>query len=64
MLDALEKSVTNAIKKRGPRIEPWGTPCVINFVSDLLLLYITNWDLFVETVFSLALREFNCPSHN
>ena len=48
MLDALEKSFINKIKKRGPRIEPWGTPCVINFVSDLLLLYITNWDLFVK----------------
>ena len=48
MLDALEKSFINTIKKRGPRIEPWGTPCVINFVSDLLLSYITNWDLFVK----------------
>ena len=42
MLDALEKLFINTIKKRGPRIEPWGTPCVINFVSDLLLLFITN----------------------
>ena len=40
--DALEKSFINTIKKRGPRIEPWGTPCVINFVSDLRLLYSTN----------------------
>ena len=31
MLDAPEKSFINTIKKRGPRIEPWGTPCVINF---------------------------------
>ena len=42
MLDALEKSFINTIKKRGHRIESWGTPCVINFVSDLLLLYRTN----------------------
>ena len=42
MLDALEKSFINTIKKRGPMIEPWGTPCVIYFVSDLLLLYIIN----------------------
>ena len=48
MLDALQKSFINTIKKIGPRIKPWGTPCVINFVSDLLLLYITNWDLFVK----------------
>ena len=41
-LDDLEKSFINTIKKRGPRIEPWGTQCVINSVSDLLLLYITN----------------------
>ena len=41
-LEAFEKSFINTIKKRRPRIEPWGTPCVINFVSDLLLLYITN----------------------
>ena len=40
--DALEKSFINTIKKRGPRIEPCGTPCVINFVSDLQLLYSTN----------------------
>ena len=40
-LDALEKSFINTIKKREPRIESWGTPCVINFVSDLLLLYRT-----------------------
>ena len=31
MLDAHEKSFINTIKKRGPRIEPWGTPCVIKF---------------------------------
>ena len=42
MLGALEKSFINTIKKSGPRIEPWGSPCVINFVFDLLLLYITN----------------------
>ena len=24
-LDALEKSFVNTMKKRGPRIEPWGT---------------------------------------
>ena len=42
MLDALEKSFINTIKKRGPRREPWGTPCVINFVSDVLLLFTTN----------------------
>ena len=42
MLDALEKSFINTIKKRGPKIELWGTPSVINFVSDLLLLYITT----------------------
>ena len=40
--DALEKLFINTIKKKGPMIEPWGTPCVINFVSDLLLLYTTN----------------------
>ena len=38
MLDALAKSFINTVKKKRPRIEPWGTPCVINFVSDLLLL--------------------------
>ena len=25
------------INRRGPRIDPWGTPCVIVFVSDLKL---------------------------
>ena len=30
---------TNKIKKRGPGIEPWGTPSVLKFVSDVLLLY-------------------------
>ena len=34
MLDALEKSFINTIKKRGPRIEPWGTPCVINCIVN------------------------------
>ena len=35
--DVLEKSYINAIKTRRPRIKPWGTPYVINVVSDLLL---------------------------
>ena len=37
MLDALEKSFINTIKKRGPRIEPWGTPRVRNFVYMIVL---------------------------
>ena len=47
-LDAFEKSFINTVKKRGPRIEPWSTPCVISFVSALLLLYTTNRDLFLK----------------
>ena len=39
MLNALKRSFINTIKKRGPKIESWSTPCVINFVSDLLLLH-------------------------
>ena len=41
-LNALEKAFTNTGRTKRPRIEPWGTTCVINFVSDLLLLHTTN----------------------
>ena len=41
-LDVLEKLFIDTIKKRRPWIEPWGTPCVIKLVFDLLLLYTTN----------------------
>ena len=40
-LDALEKSSINAIKKRGPWIEHWGIPCIINFVSDMQVINLT-----------------------
>ena len=59
MVDAHEKSFINTIKKRGPRIEPWGTPCVINFVSDLLLLYITN--LMHSILCSICRRKAPSP---
>ena len=39
--EALEKSFMYRIKRSGPMIDPWGTPCVISFISDLQLLYRT-----------------------
>ena len=32
--DALEKSLMYNINRRGPSMDPWGTPCVICFFSQ------------------------------
>ena len=37
----LGKSLMFIRKSKGPKIEPWGTPIEIDFVSDLKSLYST-----------------------
>ena len=43
-LDVLKKFFIKTVKK-GLWIEPFGTPCVIKLVSDLLVLYTKNMNM-------------------
>ena len=43
--DALGRSFINNKKRIGPRIEPWGTPYLMNILDDEWLFKKVNWDL-------------------
>ena len=43
--DDLEKLLIYKMKRRGPSMDPWGTPCVICFLSEWQSLYSTNCSL-------------------